>query len=329
MQAFLHQRVRDGEHQRHVGHRVDVLVLGAAEVVQRLAPDRVDADHLDRLVGHLLLELLEVGVGLVGLGVPAHLQVLDRVVGPKHDELAFLEDHVPGGALRIHLGRAEHVGQDHLPGAGRVVADGADAAAVHADAAHHVVAAAMHLADRAPAHAAGVQRPRAVVLLHALEFFVEQVERLVPAHAHEAVVAALAGVAEVALAVPVQTHHRVAHAGRAVDQAEQALDHLRRVLVVLEGADIDHAVADHLGADGAEVRAGDLPGGDVVTDCGSLAGRQGGPAGEQAGRDQRAARHCRHGLEETSPRVVHGVQLLIRDARSAGRNRANRRRATC
>jgi hypothetical protein len=55
------------------------------------------------------------------------------------------------------------------------------------------------------------------------------------------------------------------------------------VLVELEGADVDHAVADHLGADGAEVRAGDLPGGDVVADRGRLAGRQRGPAGEQAG----------------------------------------------
>ena len=231
----------------------------AIEIVQRLAPDRIDRDHADGLVGHLLLELAKIFIGLVGFGVPAHLQVFHRIVGEQHQQLGFFENDLPRGALRIHLGGPQHIRQDHLPGAGRVVAGGADAATMHAHRAQHVVAAAMHLANRAPAHVGGVQRPRAVILLDAFQLFVNQVEGLVPAHAHEAVVAALQAVAVLAILVPVEAHHRIAHPRRAVDDAERALEDIGRMAVELERHDLDHLVGFHTGTEGPPVRTGELP----------------------------------------------------------------------
>ncbi len=299
VEVFLDQHMGDGQHHGHVGHRVDVLV-GAAQVVLRLALDRIQANDLDFLGRDLFLELFKVGVRFVGLGVPADLQVLDRVIGPEDDGLAFLEDQLPRSALRVDLGRAQHIRQDGLAGTGGIVAHRAHAATMHADGADHVVATAVHLPHRAPAHAGGVQGPGAVVFLHALKLFVEQVQRLVPADAHKTVVTALRGVAVVAFFVPVQPHHGVTDARRAVDQAGDALDHLGRVFVVFERAHFHHPVVDHLGADGAKVRAGDLPARKIGTGstgrtgaaCGGAcfcSGRICGACGQQGGGHQRGA----------------------------------------
>ena len=130
---------------------------------------------------------------------------------------------------------------------------------MHADGPQHVVAAAVELPGLAPADQPGMQGPRTVLFLDAFQFAVEEVERLIPGHADKAVVAALRGIALFALLEPVQPHHRVADARRAVDQADDAVDHFRRVLVKLEGLDLDHLAAADTCADGAPVRAGQFP----------------------------------------------------------------------
>jgi len=156
---ILHiQRMRNGQHERHVGLRVDVELL-AAQVVLGLGAHRIDADYLDLATGDLLLELCQIGIGLMGLTVPTHLEVFHRIGGPEHDGLAVLQDQRPGGALGVNLGGTEHIRQDSLSGAGGVVAHLLDEGAVHADCTLHVVAAAVQLAGRPPAGLASVQYP--------------------------------------------------------------------------------------------------------------------------------------------------------------------------
>ena len=263
VEIFGVQRVRHRQHQRHVGQRIDVL-MRAIEVIAGLGAHRVNAENLDFLFGDLFLEFGEVGVGFVGFSVPAHLLVLDRVAGPPDDELRLLEQDVPGRALRIDLGRTKNVRQDDLAGTGRIVAGGTDCPTVHPDSAQHVVAAAMHLPDRAPADVTRVQRLRAVVLLDTLQFFVKEVNGLIPGNADEAVVTALGAVTLFTVLVPVQAHHRITDTRGTVDRADQSVDHFGRMGVVFKRLDLDHTVALDAGANRAPERTGDFPAGKVL-----------------------------------------------------------------
>lgn len=264
VQLLFPQGMDKAQHQRHVRHGVDVLVF-AAQVVARLAFHRVDADHRDLAAGHLLLEPRQMLVGLVRFGVPPHLQVLDRVAGPEHQHLRLLEDDLPRRALRVHLGRPEHIGQDGLAGAGRVVARRADAVAVHPHRPQHMVAAAMHLSHRAPADVAHVQPPRAVVLLDTLQLVIDQIQRFVPAHPDEPVVAArrlarlARGRARAPVAIPVQAHHRVTHARWAVQHVERAVQNRRGVLVELEWLYFHHVAGHDPRPEGAPMGAREPP----------------------------------------------------------------------
>ena len=94
-----------------------------------------------------------------------------------------------------------------------------------------------------------------MAVLHPLQLVIEEVQGLGPADAHEAVLATLSGVGQVPLAQPVQAYHGIAYPGGVVDHLPQALQHLGRMLVVLEGAGLDPAPLDHPGAKCAPVGA--------------------------------------------------------------------------
>ncbi|MNJ62879.1 hypothetical protein D3C77_587350 [compost metagenome] len=97
------------------------------------------------------------------------------------------------------------------------------------------------------------QGRRAVGFLYPLEFLIEQVKCFIPGDAHEPVVAALRGVAQMALAHPVNPHHRITNTCGTVNVIGQARNHLRGILIHLERLGGDKAPVHHRGADGPPV----------------------------------------------------------------------------
>ena len=169
--------VGDAQHQRYIGLRIQGHLI-AIEVLLGLGFDRVDADDPDLALGHLLFELRPVVVDAVIRHQPAHLQVLDGIGAPDDYGLAVFKHQRPGGLLLVHLHGPRHVRQDHLGGAGGVVARLGQIGAVQVHGAPQHGASGVQLAHRLPAGVTGIEGARAIGFLHPFQLVIEEVQRL-------------------------------------------------------------------------------------------------------------------------------------------------------
>ena len=230
---------------------------------------------------------------------PADPVVVEGIGAPEHHQLGVLHDHRPCGGLVVDLQRPDHIGHHDLRGAGGVVAGGIHEAAFERHHPVQQVAAVVQLAGALPAIRSGKARGGAVDVVDPLEFFRDQVERLVPGDAHEVAVAASLRIGAGPVLEERAPHHRIFDPCRRVDRVHDALEHRGRVGVLFPGPDADKAPILHLGAKRAEVRSGE--------DLGFGAGRAGARVQQRgAGNTQRTG--GKSGFEQSAARYHRTLQ---------------------
>ena len=180
--------------------------------------------------------------------------VLPGIAGPEHDLVCVFQDRQVArlGAFGVDL--AHDVGHDARQRALGIIACGEDGAArqVHQLLQHglRVVGAARAL----PSVGAGIDRPGTFVLLETLDFLGDEVQGLIPRHAHE-----IAGTAAVAFCIRTlleigATDHRILDAARVVDDVLHAVDRLVRERILVPGTQANETAVLDLAVKGAPVR---------------------------------------------------------------------------
>ena len=118
MPAVFHQRMRDAQHQRHVGPhmRGNPFHLIAKEI-DAFRSHRIDTDQPFTAVA----QCLKVREALLIGRVPGNLQGIQRIGAPQHHHLAVLQHHRPAGLLLVNFVPAHHVRHDRLRSPRRVI----------------------------------------------------------------------------------------------------------------------------------------------------------------------------------------------------------------
>ena len=273
--------VDHAEHERAVRARTR-RDPAAIQIFGRVGLDRVDRDRLRAL----LAQSADVARAVVQRREPVDVVRHERIAAPEDHALGMLEDAVPRGRARI--ARADDVGKNLRNGGGRIAVFAADVAAAEVEEAVLEVDGGVDLARRHPAVGAAEDGGGAVRVVDALDFLGGEVERRLPAHAHELFIAALfaggGAVLEEAFA-----HHRIADARGRVGQLAEAVQVDRRRIVVLEGPDLHELAAGNVGADDAPARRRD----DVACVDGGLAEVEGACERQVVFSGRREARSAR------------------------------------
>jgi hypothetical protein len=206
VKPFIIKRVCDSEHQGNVGVGTQRNPFGS-NVLSGLGPDRIDRNHRNfRAPGLELIERSE--HAMVGRGVTDDV-VGDQFIAPQHNQTAVIENARPGGLAAARIDLAGHVREDHLRGAGAVVARIAGNRTVQRKHPLEQGGSVMQLADAGPSVAPVVDGLRAEFALHPFQFRGDEPERFVPSNPDEIATPPFAAVRGRTFPQIVRANHRI------------------------------------------------------------------------------------------------------------------------